>query len=544
MNRLDSEIKKYSDRNIGVPLSVYLSRTGNESVDSALVHPEAGASGRCAFGVSKEALAYLRFFCEFVSERYGLSDSEIKIQSVIFFENATSCYENCDMGKQTLKDFVEAYSLSFRVLYNAIRSNSPGVAIFTGVSRVWDADLPFDRYSRFDARAFLDCFNACVSDRGNIGWGVALDPYPSGKNDYYSSEDQTLTGRFDTDSVGVSNLEVLCDYLGRDALLFDLAKRDIAVVENTSFTGNAEKVLADHVFTFYKTASEDVGLYITDRKLADTEVLKYMDTSRSLRNTYFALELLGIADWKSGIRNFSNEKIAQRTVAEGTVLSDTPEHKGSGTLFGFAEGKDEAIGYKGSETVSFESGVGDMERCLSLTPEYMGAKDRCGVILKLPSGLDMRYLQYVRLSVSAMSFPTNVQNVKLRLTLYSGADVCEAETVIKKTTKNTLIFDFSGFEKLSGVSMMSLTFEPAGDKALGEPQFLISPVEVLSKEYTDIEIAGLFGEEKTEYSFLSELTPERLAAASAGIGVIAAAALTVRAVRRKKRNRAETEDRA
>lgn len=533
---LDKRIDACYDRGINVTLLITLSRTGSDSIDGILIHPSSDRSGgECAFNTASQSASYLRFFSEFIAQRY-CQTGKMKAGGIAFCEGADAAYDKYNMGRATLGEYVFEFARAYRVVYNSVRSLSPSVRFFVGIDCRWDSDLPFDHYTAFDGRAFLDCFNSVVAEYGNVEWGVMIDPYPEGKDDYVSLFDKGCTASPDTLRVGFSNLGVLCDYLSSDLFSYRGDPRTVAVNENTSFADRGVRMLSDYIYCFYKAASERVLFYVTDRVFDEEEVLKLIDTNLSIRNTYFAPEELGINDWKTAIRGFEVSKIVLREIGQGVTASSSPELTGKGTLFDFSAGKGAFAGYRGDEEFACESDIGGVEYCLTIRPSDSSGTGRSGAIVRLPSPKDFSLMPVIMARFDAVSMPPDVESALVRVTLYSGADICVSSAVIPRAVWSSLYFDFSAFTGLSSVDRIGITFESADGSSLGTPQFLVSNVEVGSFTLSDGEIAVLLGKAGGSRGFADLLTRENIMIATCAVGGLSLVLLIIRGARRRKKN--------
>lgn len=533
---LDKRINACYDRGINVTLVISLSRTGSDSIDGILIHPSSDRNGgECAFNTASQAASYLRFFSEFIAQRYCQS-KEMKAGGIAFCEGADAAYDKYNMGRATLGEYVFEFARAYRVVYNTVRSLSPSVRFYVGIDCRWNSDLPFDHYTAFDGRAFLDCFNSVIAEYGNVEWGVMIDPYLSGTDDYVSLYDKGCVDSPDTVRIGFYNLGVLCDYLSSDVFSYRGSAREVAVNENTSFTDRGVRMLSDYIFCFYKAAAERVRFYVTDRVFDEEDVLKLIDTNLSIRNTYFAPEELGINDWQTTIRGFEVSKIVLREIVNGSASNSSPELTGKGTLFDFSDGKGAFVGYGGDEEFACESGIGGVEYCLTIRPTESEGSGRSGAIARFASPTDLSSTPVIIARFDAVSMPSEVESALVCVTLYSGADICEASAVIPRAVWSSLYFDFSAFSGLSSVDRIGITFESADGKSLGTPQFLVSNVEVGSFTLSDGEIAVLLGKSGSKRGFADFLTRENFIIAASAVGGMSLVLLTVRGARRRKKN--------
>ena len=150
-------IKNFSEKDIDVTLVFVVSDTSNEAMNRILIHRDANLSATyCAANTAdRQGLVYLRAITEFFAGRYAENNM---VTRFVFGECVANNTRYYNMGEKTLSRFTEEYSRGFRTVFNAVRSYSPYVKVYTFIDGVWNRGLAFDNSVRFDNKAFLDAF--------------------------------------------------------------------------------------------------------------------------------------------------------------------------------------------------------------------------------------------------------------------------------------------------------------------------------------------------------------------------------------------------
>lgn len=82
------------------------------------------------------------------------------------------------MGTNDLEYYTESFERSFRVFYNAIRSNYSEAKVYYSIDHDWNNNGG-NNYNHFNGRDLLYKFNEIAKSRGNYDWGLSIHPYPN-----------------------------------------------------------------------------------------------------------------------------------------------------------------------------------------------------------------------------------------------------------------------------------------------------------------------------------------------------------------------------
>jgi len=217
--------------------------------------------------------------------------------------------------------YIREYAQTFRVAYNAIRSQNANAHVFVCIDQNWDRNRPAghkEYYEYIDGKDFLEKFNALIAGEGNIDWGVAQHPYPvpltyakfwdmSGCKNGRVYAAQVASGQI----VTFQNLSVLTDFMQRpDMLAPDGNVRHIILSEIGISNAQGSEVQAAAMCASYASVKDnpfiDEMMYLwsysdpgMDSSL-DTfarSVYDGMDGIDSDSHMEWAKSYIGISDW-------------------------------------------------------------------------------------------------------------------------------------------------------------------------------------------------------------------------------------------------------
>lgn len=484
---LSAMIKNYAEKNIDITVVFVVSDTGNDALNRVLIHKDAELNSEfCAFNtVDRQGLMYLRAITEFFASRYCANN---EITRIIFGDQVANSKSNYNMGNKNLVEFVSSYANGLRTVYNAAKSYSPYVEVYTFIDSNWNRGLPFDFQIRYDNKAFLDSLDGYIGSMGDIAWGVAHNPYPNYKEDYFSYEDAELKVEYFADRVGFKNIGVIVDYLKSTALLYNNTSRDYIIIEKSMFANMSEQeITADYVYNCYRALNTLVSAYITDRSCNYNNAMKYVDTSLSMTASSFVSEMLGVATWESVIQGFSNKNIVRRNITSGIIMFSEPEVKGKIGLSDFSSSNDGWKRYGFTERLTAGYTFSDEENLLSLALGNVPEGESRGIIKKFDVPLDMSKSPILHFGVNIASLPTNVNNSQITVSLTAGNDVYEMTGSVKKAVWTEVYCDFSAFSGIGKVDTIEILFR-AEENYYDSPQTFISSIECLSRDYTNSQL--------------------------------------------------------
>ncbi|MBE6671147.1 MAG: hypothetical protein E7593_02980 [Ruminococcaceae bacterium] len=485
---IDNMINNYRDKNISVTLIFTISDTGNETLNRLLIHKDADLKATyCAYNTeSRSALMYLRAFTEFWIEKHSST-----ISRVVFGNSVGLAKENYNMGDKTLEIFTEEYAKGFRIVYNAVKSYSANIGVYTYIDDNWDRDLPYDLYTRFDNRAFIDSFNRCVTQMGNIDWGLALNPYPAHVDDYFSYTDNTLNSSDETDRVSFKNLEVIVGYLRKTNILYSNSTRDFIIIEKSYFSNLEEKnITADYVYNSYRAMNLSVSAYITDRSCNYNNAMKYIDTSLSLSATHFAPDVLGASSWEGIIKGFSESNIIRTQITQSEIELTKADIKGSVVISDFSNNQHGWTRYGLTEKFTVGTNVSERSGLMTLSFGNIPNGESRGIVKKFDTPVDFSAMPILHFDVNVASLPTNVNHAVIKVVLVSSNSIFEITGSVNKASWTEIYCDFSEFSGKNKIEEIRILFV-ANENYYDSPQALISSIEALSYEYTSRQLENI-----------------------------------------------------
>ncbi len=297
-----------------------------------LVHPNAGGSAPYYMfnATNGEGCEYLEAVSTFLAGRYSGSGHGKVSNWVIGNEiNARAAWNYMDYTSVDV--YAQEYAKAFRIFYNGIKSVNAGANVYISLDQLWNRNL--SSTDSYDAKDVLDAFNAEISLKGNIDWGLAHHPYPvpltwpkfwAMPSNYRSMN--LVRNSVDTPYITVQNIHVLTDYMQREEMLNpDGEVRSIALTEVGFGSDHGEELQAAAFAYAYKIAeaNQHIDMFILNKQ-ADMavemaqglslgiertngshkyiyNVFKNIDTSSSADVAEFAKSYIGISDWSEVI---------------------------------------------------------------------------------------------------------------------------------------------------------------------------------------------------------------------------------------------------
>ncbi|MDE7477836.1 MAG: hypothetical protein K2M91_07790 [Lachnospiraceae bacterium] len=222
--------------------------------------------------------------------------------------------------------YMREYAQSFRVAYNAIKSQNANARVFVCIDQNWDRNRPAghaEYYEYIDGKDFLAQFNALIASEGNIDWGVAQHPYPvpltyakfwdmSGCPDGGYMKAQVSSGKMMT----FQNLSLLTNYLQSPEMLSPAgAVRHVILSEIGLTNAQGVDVQAAALYASYVAAKsnpyveEIIYLLSFSEPQVDTRlsgqsqlVFDSLGTANEAAYDAWAKAVIGISDWSQVIQ--------------------------------------------------------------------------------------------------------------------------------------------------------------------------------------------------------------------------------------------------
>lgn len=316
----------------GVVTTVVLLNDRNGAY-SQLIHPNArgGSAPYYMFNAADETgCEYLEAVATFLAGRYSGSGKGKISNWVIGNEiNARTAWNYMDYT--SVEEYTREYANAFRIFYNGIKSVNAEANVYISLDQLWNRNQ--SSTDSYDAKDVLDAFNADITLRGNIDWGLAHHPYPVPLTwpKFWSmqlpySAMSLVRNSVDTPYITIQNIHVLTDYMQRSEMLSPGGEvRSIAITEIGFGSDHGEELQAAAFVYAYKIASNNqhIDMFILNKQ-ADMaveiaqglslginrsngshkyiyNVFKHIDTVSGDEIAEFAKSYVGISNWSEVI---------------------------------------------------------------------------------------------------------------------------------------------------------------------------------------------------------------------------------------------------
>jgi hypothetical protein len=370
VGKLDRTFRVLTDNGVVPSAILKLDQTRKATPVPALVHPDASPGQvpdeQFMFNTSDaDGVAAFTAAAEFMTERWTRPDGRYGlVPNWIVGNEIDQGYKWMNMGDAPLARYVQIYARALRIVDAAAHRAWGAARTYVPLTNCWtdrcgDNPDPTNPTRYYAGRDVVDELSRAVSAEGDIGWGVAYHPYPG---DLLSPEvwkDTNATASFDTPRISPKNIQVLPRYLSRPSFTYRGQLRSIAATEWGCQTPSYREgdlleqaacfAYSDYKMQFtkgiewfnyyrdldYETTSSsplEVGLWATDPEQPRVSqpvgeqkpiynVMKYIDTSRSLEVTDFAKSIIGIRNWAEVIPGFDPKALATRQIPQTAAAS-------------------------------------------------------------------------------------------------------------------------------------------------------------------------------------------------------------------------------
>ena len=219
------------------------------------------------------------------------------------------------MNTTDLQYYTESFERSFRIFYNAIRSQYANAGVYFSLDHDWN-DNGGNNGKWFNGRELLETFNKVARKGGNYDWGVAIHPYPNPLTRVnYWSEKYDMTE--DADILTIMNLSAITKILEKREFRDTSGDVRSVTITELGFTSNSgEKLQAaafaycyyiidenPYIDTFMMNRQTDAreemrtglsfGIYHTDlSEKYIARVFRDIDTEKAEEYTSFILNIL------------------------------------------------------------------------------------------------------------------------------------------------------------------------------------------------------------------------------------------------------------
>lgn len=510
----DTVVKRLSDMGANVTIA-FLNRyaQGYEYLLYPGISPVGGVTYYAINTATDEGRNAVEAVCRFVASRYNGGEYGLISNYVVGNEvNDNKVYNY--IGEMDIDRYVSIYYDTFKTIYNAVRAENGSANLYIPLEQRWTTENSAWDYA---GRDFLEKFDALSKADGNLYWNLAYHPYSfpitntnvltdgwaSVDKDGKTNDGGEITDSADTKLISMKNINVLTDFMQSESMKNkDGEVRSIILSEQgfTSYSPITKEVnetlqAASIAYSYYAAemnpyidayilnGQTDVyaeseyykfGLWNSDSNNNATtkkqayDVYKYIDTNLSLQVTEFALETLGIESWQAAIPDFDADKFNNmKSVTEGTVYAVASE-----TAAGQVLSADMAVdGTTGSSsywnagynchTFSIHDHAGNYY------PGGLAVLDGAAYYLASQSlehvfdtPLDLSGKPYLSFALKLISSTEQQKSDKLivRIRVYSGTQVYDANCEVTAGTDNNLAVDLSGWEYRDSVDKISIWF--------------------------------------------------------------------------------------
>lgn len=313
LREMDDKIRVLSENGVLVNLIVLAYQSRDPLVNQLVLHPHAVAkppNRLCAFNtLTEDGRNWFVATLEFMAERWSHPEREHgRVIGYIIGNEVNSHWWWCNMGRVSMEDFADDYLRTVRLAHGAIRRQSSWARVYLSLEHHWTVRYtPADEEQAFPGRSFLDYFAQLAREQGDFDWHLAFHPYPEDLRNPRFWNDASATATADSPRITFKNIEVLCDYLRREELLYEGAPRRIILSEqgfNTPDTTNGELIQAAAYCLAYKKVEALAGV--------DAFILH-----RHIDNRHEGGLRLGLRSWADG-----NSK---KKIYDCFQAADTPE---------------------------------------------------------------------------------------------------------------------------------------------------------------------------------------------------------------------------
>ena len=228
-----------------------------------------------AFNTEEEAgVNQLEAVAKFLAERYSGGEYGMVYDWVIANEINQQTIWNY-MDTDNIFYYTDSFERSFRVFYNAIKSNYSNAKVYYSIDHDWNDNNGYNK-GFFNGKDLVSTFNHIATMRGNYDWGLSIHPYPQPltkvkfwRGDFDKSEDAPI--------ITPMNLSALTDFLKKEENLNPDGKvREIAVTE-LGFSSKPGEMLQGAAFAYcYKIIEENeyINSFLLNRQTDDKESLQ------------------------------------------------------------------------------------------------------------------------------------------------------------------------------------------------------------------------------------------------------------------------------
>lgn len=266
----DKIVPLMNSRGIEVTLIIL----NNRSNDLSLLHPlsrnYSGANYYAFNTYDTDGVERLEAIAAFLASRYSGNGHGTVDNWIIGNEiNAYSSwhYMNADFGT-----FVSEYAKSFRIFYNAIKSENSNARVYTCTDQQWNTCYSGGNYSSVN---FLSGFNNVIKGSGNIDWRLAYHPYnyPMADGSAWVCNASIVQHSITTPFITMMNMDVVTDFLCQSDFLSPTGAVRTVLLSEQGYTslGGEQAQAASVVYAYLQAVTNKyVDGFILSREQDDS----------------------------------------------------------------------------------------------------------------------------------------------------------------------------------------------------------------------------------------------------------------------------------
>ena len=319
-------INNYDDlfrrlNNMGIDVAAIILNDASVSAFPEITHPDARGGSSAPYrmfnATSESGVKALAAIGSFLANRYsGSGHGNVSMWIIANEVNARKEYNY--MPFVDVNTYTAAFTRSFRVFYNAIKSQNSAAKVYIPIDQRWTYNT--SKTGDYDAKDVLDIFAAQLKEYGDINWGLAAHPYsfPNGNTAFWNAS-KYVTHDYSTPVITMDNIEVLTNYMQTDAMRTaegNMRSIILSEIGYSSSSGEAVQAAAfayaytkmvnnGHIDALMLSRQTDAGDEIAALGLAlglqttgghkkyIWNVYKYIDTDRRGEVVSFAYDIVG-----------------------------------------------------------------------------------------------------------------------------------------------------------------------------------------------------------------------------------------------------------
>lgn len=218
---IDRQVKPLSDAGVLVYMIVLAMPSGNEGINSLVLHPSADADRKFPVGAfnteTADGVAWFRAAMEFLTHRYsGPEAAHGRVWGWIIGNEVNSHFMWHNRGPSTLDQLADGYEKAVRIAHDSLRLHSDSARVYLSFDHYWTAaHTPDAPQKSVPGRDLLSAFAGLARERGDFEWHVAWHPYHSNLFATDLWADPQASESDDTPKVTFRNLDVLARFLDR-----------------------------------------------------------------------------------------------------------------------------------------------------------------------------------------------------------------------------------------------------------------------------------------------------------------------------------------